>query len=409
MNMPATLQPRLMGCTVHANRHASLTFRIYYQGREFWEGLGLPDTAANRRVAEAQAIIISDEIERKSFDYLKWFPGGNKAHLFRDERDRAERKTLRGYYQRWIADKKPPICKKSRYHNYRSHFDNHLLPAYGDKYLDSFTFAHIREIRTALVDKKGLTMKTARNVIDATLRAFFRDAVTDRLLARTPFEDQPDNFWPRAARPEPDPFDEVERDTIIEYLRSSYGRKWPAGAAFIYTLFWTGCRPSELTARRWRDLDPRSGKLSITSSRTYGEEGATKTAGSTRVIELFDHVLRRLLEIKPLRAQPNDYIFVQRNGKPLNHWKYGDNYFQGALAVLKIRHRDFYCTRHTFISVMLSHGENIKQIADYVGSSPLMISTRYGKWLRGQGTFGQAASKAAEIKRNVTLTVTLVQ
>lgn len=400
MNAGPQLQPMPMGCIVHRNRHGNLTFRIHYRGRAFWEGLGVVDTPANRRLADAQAVIIGDEIGRGTFDYLRWFPGGNKAHLFQEERARAERKTMGQYYARWIADKKPPICKRSRWRNYSSHFANHLLGELGDKYLDSFTFADIRAIRTALVDTKHLTMKTARNVIDATLRAFFRDAVTDHAIVRSPFDDQPANFWPRAVRAEPDPFDEAERDIITTYLSHKYARKWPAGAAFCYALFWTGARPSELTARRWRDLDPRSGKLSITSSRTEGEEGATKTSGSTRAIDLFDHVLERILALKPLRAQPDDYIFTQRDGKPINHWKYSERYFQGALTAKNIRHRDFYCTRHTFISVMLSHGENLKQLADYVGSSPLMISTRYGKWIKGKGTFGHAATAAAaEIKK----------
>lgn len=388
------IKPIPMGCVVHKNRHGKLTFRLYYKGREFWEGVGLEDTPDNRKLVEAQAVLISHEIKRGSFDYLRWFPGGNKRHLFEEARARAERKTMRQYYDRWIEDKKPPIVKRSRWRNYCSHFNNHFLPELGEKFLEAFTFADVRALRGKLIDR-GLKMKTARNAIDATLRAFFRDAVTDGALERSPFDDQPANFWPRAVRAEPDPFTEEERDILLGYLQEKLGRKWPAGAVFIYTMFWTGARPSEITARRWRDLDPRSGKLSITSSRTEGEEGATKTSGSTRSIELFDHVLDRILALKPLRAQPDDYVFTQRNGRPINHWKYSERYFQGAITAKQIRHRDFYCTRHTFISVMLSHGENLKQVAEYVGSSPLMISTRYGKWIRGKGTFGQAAIAAA--------------
>jgi len=77
---------------------------------------------------------------------------------------------------------------------------------------------------------------------------------------------------------------------------------------------------------------------------------------------------------------------------------FGERYFQGALTVLKIRHRDFYHTRHTFISVMLSHGENPKRIAEYVGNSPEAIYRNFGKWLGGQDGFGNAVIQAAKPK-----------
>ena len=393
MNAPAQLQTLAMGCTVHVNRHRTLTFRLYYEGREYWEGLGLADTANNRRLAEAQAVIISDEIRRRTFDYLKWFPRGNKAASF-GAVGGAERLTLRQYYTRWIAGRRPPLVKKSAHRNYKAHFENHLLPLYGDRYIDGLGVQHIRELLTELLQKKRLTVKTAKNIVNATLRAALRDAVADQALARTPFDDLPANFWPRQATVEPDPFDEGERDAIIAYFRSKFGVKWRAAYVFVHALFWTGCRPSELTARRWRDLDPRTGKLSITSSRTEGEESATKTAASNRSIALFAPVLELVRELKPLRAGPADYIFRQRDGNPINAWKFGERYFQAALTALNIRPRAFYHTRHTFISVMLAHGENPKAIADYVGNSPEMIFKHYAKWLGATGTFGHAALAA---------------
>jgi len=168
--------------------------------------------------------------------------------------------------------------------------------------------------------------------------------------------------------------------------------------ARFFALFWGGMRPSELTGRRWRDVDLKTGMLSITTSRTFGEEGAPKTRNSKRSIRLLQPVIDYLAQIRALRAQPNDYIFLDQRGNPINQWKFGERHFQGALTVLKIRHRDFYHTRHTFISVMLSHGENPKSIAEYVGNSPEVIYRSYGKWIGGDEGFGNAALQAAKPK-----------
>src|SRR5262249_6769897 len=54
-----------------------------------------------------------------------------------------------------------------------------------------------------------------------------------------------------------------------------------------------------------------------------------------------------------------------------------------------IRPRKFYATRHTFISVALSKGANLKWVARYCGTSVEMIDEHYGKWLGDDG--GQLA------------------
>jgi len=71
-----------MACKVKANRHGFLAFRFYWNGREFWQGTDWRDTPNNRAKAEGKAVEISEEIKARTFDYLKWFPKGNKAQEF---------------------------------------------------------------------------------------------------------------------------------------------------------------------------------------------------------------------------------------------------------------------------------------------------------------------------------------
>jgi integrase len=388
-----------MACKVKVNRHGYLAFRFYWNGREFWQGTGWKDTPNNRTKAEGKAVEITEEIKAGTFNYLKWFPKGNKAHEWKTPVPEQKKPlTVREYYEQWMLDKVPPLVRKSLAKKYRSHFRAYILGRYGDAYLDAFRFDQIKALRTELITERGLSVKTAKNVIGGTLRAYFRDAKAVGVIEQNPFDDIPRKWWPRMTLPQPDPFTEGERDLILDYLFSKYWGIWPHGCVFAYALFWTGARPSELTARRWKDLDFRKGTLSIHTSRTDYEEGETKTPASNRTICLDDRLLGYLKQIASLTSQPEDYIFTQRDGRPINHFAYGTRYFQGALKVLKIRHRDFYHTRHTFISVQLTHGENVKEIADYVGTSPAMIFSRYGKWLGGHKLFGKAALEASKPK-----------
>ena len=85
-----------MGCRVTVNQHGKLTFRFRWNRKDFWEGTSLEDTPDNRKVVEGHAIEISREIEKETFDYLTWFPEGNKAHLFRPQEEPKEEPAPRG-------------------------------------------------------------------------------------------------------------------------------------------------------------------------------------------------------------------------------------------------------------------------------------------------------------------------
>jgi hypothetical protein len=72
----------MVGCKIKVNRHGFLAFRLFWNKLRSWEGTGLRDTPENRKLIEAKALLISREIKKGNFDYLKWFPEGNRAELF---------------------------------------------------------------------------------------------------------------------------------------------------------------------------------------------------------------------------------------------------------------------------------------------------------------------------------------
>jgi hypothetical protein len=126
------------------------------------------------------------------------FPEGNKANLFiapigKTKNEKTEPKKIRQYYEDWIKDKKPPIVKKSRGRKYRSHFNAHILPLHGDKWMHLYGVPEIRELLANITQTKHLTVKTVKNVMNATLRAFFRDAVSEKVIEKIPSMSFPKN------------------------------------------------------------------------------------------------------------------------------------------------------------------------------------------------------------------------
>ena len=202
---------------------------------------------------KARAILISEEIEQGTFDYLKWFPEGNRTNAFRPKPERAgESKplTVGEFFKEWIPRKKPPFARRSLERDYKQAFNKNVLPFMGDFDLNNVTVDTLEDFRMYLVEERRLSVKSARNIIDGSLRAMFRDA--GRRIERNPFNDLPPNWWPRLPQREADPYTEEERDRIVEFYREQRAHK---KYAFVYFRFYTGTRPSEAVALKWGNVD----------------------------------------------------------------------------------------------------------------------------------------------------------
>ena len=299
-----------MGCRIRVNRHGYLAYRLRWNGRESHEGTGLRDTPKNRATLEARACVITDEIRAGTFDYLRWFPEGNKTYLFRPAPLPPPRKPLTvGEYaaETWLPRKVPPLVRASLAQTYRKHLRTHILPVFSDTRLDAITVSALEAFRMGLIDKvtgKGLAVKTARDMIDGSFRALFRDARKEELVTGDPFAALD---WPDKVDPEPDPFTEEERDILLDY----YWRKDRHWFPFVFTQFFTGLRPGEAIGLRRGALDLRRGRLSVRASRTLGEDNPPKTKKSKRTITVRPEVVAVLRDMpQPLHVTADDFVFT---------------------------------------------------------------------------------------------------
>ena len=81
-------------------------------------------------------------------------------------------------------------------------------------------------------------------------------------------------------------------------------------------------------------------------------------------------------------ADAEGFVFVNaKNGGPIDQSEWPKDHWRAALRATGIRPRKFYETRHTFISVALSRGVNLKWLAEYCGTSVAMIERSYGRFL----------------------------
>lgn len=370
-----------MGCKVKRNKSGRLALRLFWPalpGGRSWESTDHFDTPQNRRLVEAQALLIDREIKAGTFDYLKWFPYGNKAAHFAGLKSRVKPVSVGQWYDIWIARQVVPLIRKSLLRSYEQHFGAYILPRWKDQPLSEISVADLNEFRVYLIQQRGHSIKTAKNIINGSLRAFFRDAQAEALVTRNLFKELPVRWWPRHESPPPDPFTWDERERIIEWF---YHRDRHYHSFVAFSL-WQYVRPSETTALRWGRVDFGVKKAEIFLSRNLQTEAPTKTASSRRVIDLYSGVSRILWTRRPLNAKEQDFVFINKPGRPINSDQFRKHQWYRCLSSLKVRPRDFYTgSKDTAISLALSSGENPKRVAEQAGISLVTMERRYGKWM----------------------------
>jgi integrase len=389
---------RRQGCWIEATGGGRLRirFRRAIPGQaepyKFSETTDLFDTPENRALLAKQAAVIGAEIGAGTFDYLRWFPNGSRAVWFKQPSGAKVLDpgaiTLRQFHDDWIRHKDAPMVRPSRARDYRNHFRTYVLPYLGDVPLNALSLNQLEELRARLLTERGLCTKTVRNVIDGSLRAMVRDARKAGLEAGFPF---PDLEWPRRVVPGPDPFTEEERDRLLgHFLR----KRWRLGRghgsyapkpyfpyyAFLFTLFYTGMRPSEAVALRVKSLDLQAGALFVERSRSLRAEAAPKTSAAARVVRLTPRNVEVLRAILELNAQPDDYVFKNTLGEPVDQRSFY-KLFCKAQRALGIRLRDLYATKDTYVSVALMKGVNLTWLSEQTGVAESTLRKHYGRFI----------------------------
>jgi len=189
--------------------------------------------------------------------------------------------------------------------------------------------------------------------------------------------------WPRTQTPSPDPFSLEERDRLLAYIRAHHMFFYP----WIYTQFATGMRPSESTALRLSDVDQNSGTVSISKSRHLKTDALPKTRASKRLISVPLEVIDMIRAIRLPWETGDSPVFYNQLARAITANEWAGKFWKRICTKAEVKHRKFYCTRHTFITEAIRRGENIKAVADYCGTSIDMIQRDYcGRLeLRGYG------------------------
>lgn len=225
------------------------------------------------------------------------------------------------------------------------------------------------------------TDKTLNNCL-TPLRGVFDKAVELKLI---PASDNPMTGIKnkRIQSGMPDPFTRDEMNALLKWMDTNLSDKNHFYYWYFEVAFWTGCRPSELIALRWSDIDWFNGSVRINKTRVRGVEKPVTKTHDAREVYLNDRSKRAFEAINDL-AMSKDYVMIcSETDAPFYNEKPPRLRLVDAMKASRIRHRPAYNARHTYATMLLMDGVNPVFVANQMGHSLQMLMKRYGRWING--------------------------
>lgn len=253
--------------------------------------------------------------------------------------------------------------KSSTLRGYREVLKNYLLPAFGKIEVSDITEEDVARFQ-ADVSKKVSAVRT--NNIMGLLRYIMKVCLRRKLIEENP------TTGVRSLtekQPEIDPLSKDELDLALSMIVPHY-------RPLFTCLAWTGARPNELFALRWKDVDFKRGEIRINKGRVRGSEDLPKTVSSSRIVPMLSVVRAALEQVKKQDTMHLDgYVFTTKSGQPID--KHLDNVWRTALRKAGLRHRPSYQLRHTFASLCLENGVTPGWLANVLGHSTLQTTFKH--------------------------------
>src|SRR5579871_4755447 len=361
--------------------YGRLALKFKWQGQYRTVYLGLDDNRENRRVANNLDRTVAAEILTGTFKPAERFPDAKWVRELAAESKRSAVPTLGEFTKLWIEECKVSLKSQTLY-GYEHMLDRHLLPhSIASRAINEVTESAVKAFLRHLLDTDklvgdGKLSRRTVNMVIARLRTIFKAAAR-----RYRFDDPMryvDNVQQPKARPNP---------LKLEEVRALLGATDGWFKNFLSVLIFTGMRPNEALALRWKDIDWAHGLILVCGNVTDdGEiEDTLKTEGSNREVEMME-VVRIALERQQALVAINDpelLVFPSADGTPRRLNNIRKREWAAALAAAGIEERVIYQCRHTYAALSLEFGDTVQHVAAQLGHNSIkMVVDVYSRWKR---------------------------
>ena len=284
---------------------------------------------------------------------------------------RAGEYTTGQWLEVWFNDYAMLKVRPSSHQTYRGYLDHHIKPYIGNIPLTKLSSLDLQRLYKKLlsdgrVDRieskkqpKGLSAKTVRN-IHQIISSALKLAVEQKLIARNPAEGC---ALPKVERKE---MQTLPVEQLTSFLRE-------AKESGVYEMYYidlaTGLRRGELLGLKWSDIDLEKGDLRVQRQigRIDGKiiEMPLKTKNAYRTLPLSADAINVLMQQRR-KTGNSEWVFLSPTGGPMSP----DSVLHMLHRILKragLPKVRFHDLRHTFATLALQNGVDIKTVSGMLG------------------------------------------
>lgn len=347
-----------------AKRRANGEGGLYKKKNGTWEGrftIGYDENGKQKfksvfgkTQAEAKEKLKKAIEESKGIDYAK-----------------SQQYTVAEWLRVWMEVYAKPSVRESTYDYYNNFIENHIIPHIGNVKLNQLTSLQIQKMynelktngRVQRYTKKLEPTLSNRSVrgIHMVLHNALEQAIKERLISQNPCD---------GCRIPPK--DKTEMKVLSGEQVGAYLTE--ADKLGVLPMFYleltSGLRRGELLALLWSDLDEETGTISVTKSmdRFHGElvVSEPKTKNSIRKVVVPQQTVE-LLRQEHARHPDNPYMFPSPLTGDMRDPDAVGRIHKKILKQAGLEHIRFHDLRHTFATLALQNGVDIKTLSNILG------------------------------------------
>ena len=270
----------------------------------------------------------------------------------------------------WFENYAKVKVRPSSHDTYRGYMENHIKPNIGDIPLHKLTTLDLQKFYKKLLtggrkeriesrsQPKGLSAKTVRN-LHQVLSSALRFAKSQKLIAENPSDAC---VLPRVEHRE---MKTLTADQLDAFLREAKN----SGVFEMYDLeLATGLRRGELLGLKWEDIDLDEGILRVRRQvcRISGTvtEAPLKTKNAYRTLLIGEDAVPVLKQQKEKGV--GNYVFPSFTGGPISPDSV-QKMLHRVLACAGLPPIRFHDLRHTFATLAIQNGVDIKTVSGMLG------------------------------------------
>ena len=297
--------------------------------------------------------------------------------------------SVREYMNTWLTEVKKLDLKPKSYDRLEQTLFNNVYPYIGNIQLQSISARDVQSMIKSLVDK-GCSHSTVKKAYDA-VNACFKLGVIQKTVAVNPAIGVSPPNKKLFAQKSIHFYTKQEAESLTKQAMSVWGngkRRYPLGA-FVPLLINTGLRMSELLALQWeRDVDLENKIITVHNNVVFVkdrakdkgykliEQDTVKTdAGQDRSIPLNDDAYSAIIDLQKITG--SEKYVMTTSKKTIVKPRQLDQIFRRIAAASELPEDKIYgvhALRHTFATLLLSNGVDIKTVSKLLGHSDVTIT-----------------------------------